>query len=119
MYSKAIYQLQAIVYKVTQITIDLAFMNDSDLSAMVSGRTGYLRTNKARTRCTFSTSLPHYIVTIDKGSTIYQPDNFVLIDGRHEKYHYESQIWDKNIEHFYDWTHNLTYYDKLVFCITR
>ena len=89
-------------------------MNDSDISAMASGRTGYLRTNKDRTRCTFATSLPNYIVTIDKGSTIYQPDDFVLIDGNHAKHHYESQIWDKNFEHFYDWTKNWTYYNKLV-----
>jgi len=108
-----IYKLQAIVYKVIQITSYLALMNDSDISAMVSGRTGYLRTNKARTRCSFATSLPHYIVTIDKGSTIYQPDNFVLIDGKYVRRHYESQIWDKNFEHFYDWTHNWTYGELL------
>ena len=85
-------------------------MNDSD----ISGRTGYLRTNKARTRCTFATSLPHYIVTIGQGSSDYQQDNFVLIDGKQSEYHYESQIWNKNFEHFYDWTHNWTYYGELV-----
>ena len=81
-------------------------MNVTGLNAIVSGRTGFVRSDKAAVRCTFATSLAYYIVKLNYGTFgTYQPDNFVLIDGNHAIYHHQIQIWDRHYKQFYNWAH--------------